>query len=248
MDKRRMTWLTLGFGVLVLLVVGLLAYGSRRSPEGIVLPEAPGDVSGVSEDGGDSQLNVIAVSPETVQTAISTLSRPASYSRAQMVETFWSGGSGQSVSQIYVSGGRSRLDSQLADGSVRHTLISEGRAGVWYDDEKEWKLLQAEALTADLAGRTLSYEAVLELPADRIIAADYREREGVYCIYVETSADEAGYASRYWVSVESGLLCAAERTCGEELVYRFTAGQPETEPPEEGLFQLPDGSKLEEQP
>lgn len=240
-----MTYFTIGVGVLLLVVVGLLAYGSRRGSGGIVLPGEPGDVSGVEDPSGENRLNVISISPETVQAAIRTLSRPATYSRLQVVETIWSGGSGQSVSQIYVSGGRTRLDTQQTDGSVRHMLFSGEAAAVWYDDESEWALLRAGALAADLAGRMPGYEAVLELPVERITTADYREREGVYCIYVETAADEAGYAGQYWVSVDDGLLYAAERTCNGEVVYRFTAGRPETEPPEEKLFLLPDGSALE---
>ena len=91
----------------------------------------------------------------------------------------------------------------------------------------------------------LTYEAVLELPVGDIAAAGYQELSGTYCIYVETAADPAGYVCRYWVSVENGLLYAAERSLDGELVYRFTAGQTESEPPEAALFLLPDGSALE---
>ena len=103
-----------------------------------------------------------------------------------------------------------------------------------------------EDFTADVAQRMLTYETVRELPVEDIALADYRELDGVYCIYVETSPDEAGYADRYWVSVSSGLLYAAERTCQGELVYRFTTTEPDAETPEESLFRLPDGSALTE--
>lgn len=59
----------------------------------------------------------------------------------------------------------------------------------------------------------MTYEDILALPPERIAAADYRALEGVNCIYVETEPDEAGYVERYWVSVSSGLLAAAEREC-----------------------------------
>ena len=244
MDKKRMTYMTIGFGILLLVVVILLVYGGSRRSGGIVLPETPVEASGVGSSGDDSRLNVIAISPETVQAAIRTLSRPAFYSRTQTVETFWSGGSGQAVYQVWASGGRTRLDTQMADGTVRHTLAANGEAAVWYDDEDEWTLLRAGALAADRTGRMLTYEAVLELPTREIAAADYRERDSVYCIYVETTPDGDGYAGKYWVSVENGLLYAAERTCNGELVYRFSAGPLEAEPPEERLFLLPDGSAL----
>ena len=155
-----MTYWTIGFGVLILVIVGLLAYGSRRGSGGIVLPEEPADVGSVGEPGGDSNLNIIAISPETVQSAISTLSRPLSYSRTQTVEIFWSGGSGRSVYQVYVNGGQTRLDTKLADGSVRHTLLSGDAMGVWYDSERNWTRLRAAASGADFAGRMPAYETV----------------------------------------------------------------------------------------
>ncbi len=253
MDKHRSRYLALGFGALLLVVLLLLAWGGRRQSGSIVLPEGPSDSAGVDEENGESRLNVVAITPESVRPAISTLSRPASYSRTQTVETFWSGGSGQSQSQIYVSGGRTRLDTQLPDGGVRHTLLVEdpeggGAAGIWYDDETDWRALRSSGLTADQAGRMLSYETVQDLPVERIASADYRDQDGTGCVYVETAADAAGYVERYWVSVESGLLHMAERLWDGEVVYRFTAGAPEIGAQDDSLFLLPDGGTLSQSP
>ncbi len=242
-----MTYFTIGLGILLTVFVALMAYSSHRGSGGIVLPEVQEDGNGVEGPGGESSLNVVAISPETVQAAIRTLNRPVFYSRSQTVETYWSGGRGQSVSQVYASGGQTRIDTQLADGSVRHTLVSGESGAVWYDNERVWTPLRTagQPLASDLAGRMLTYESVLELPVEEIAAADYRELDGVYCIYTEVMPDSEGYASRYWVSVVDGLLYAAERTQNGEMVYRFTAGQLDTEMPEEELFLLPDGSALE---
>ena len=238
-----MTYFTIGFGLLLLVVVLLLlAWGGRRAPGGIVLPQAQTDSAGMEDDGSESRLNVVSITPETVRPAINPPPRPAAYSRVQTVETFWSGGSGQAVSQIHVSGGRTRLDTQLPDGSVRHMLVVGGAAGGWYDDETEWKLLRSRQLSADLAARTLTYETVRDLPVERIAQADYRSLEGVYCIYVETAPDSQGYVDRFWVSVDTCLLHAAERLQNGALVYRFTATAPDAAAPDEALFLLPDGS------
>ncbi len=244
MDRRQTAYFTIGFGILLLVVVLLLAWGGRRESVGIVLPAAQADTGGMEGNGGESRLNLVEITPETVKPAINTLSRPISYSRVQVVEPFWSGGSGQSVSRAWVSGGRTRLDTQLPDGSVRHTLLSGGAAGVWYDDETEWTLLHTPQLTADLAGRMLTYETVRDLPVDEIAQAGYQDRDGVYCIYVETQPDQQGYADRYWVSVDTGLLHAAERLWEGELVYRFTAEMPDAAAPADEMFLLPDGSSL----
>lgn len=250
MQKKRMTYVTMGFGVLLVVIMVLLAWGGRRQSGGIVLPESQSGSAGMEGNGQDSQLDRIEITPETVRSAIGVLPRPAAYRRAQTVETFWSGGSGQSVTQVYVSGSRTRLDAALPDGSVRHTLIeaAEGRtlAGVWYDDETDWVELGSDELTADQAGRMLSYETVRDLPADAIAQADYREAFGASCIYVETRPDEDGYRERYWVNAHNGLLMEAERLWKEEVIYRFSAGEPEIAPQEESLFLLPDGGALSE--
>ena len=250
MSKKRSAYLVLGFTALLAVVLLLLVWSGRRHSVGIVLPESQGDGAGVGEEGGESRLNTVAITPETVRPAISTLSRPASYSRSQTVETFWSGGSGQSLSQIYVSGGRTRLDTQQADGSIRHTLLeSDGEetvAGIWYDDEKDWVLLRSSFLNADLAGRMLTYETVRDLPVESIAAADYREKDGSNCVYVETVEDGEGYVDRYWVSVDNGLLYTAERLRDGEVIYRFSSSAPEIAAQEESLFLLPDGGILSE--
>ncbi len=250
MDKKRMLYTTMGFGILLVVIMILLAWGGRRQSGGITLPESQTGSAGIGEDGQNSRLHPVSVSPETASAAISflTMSRPTSYSRAQLVETFWSGGSGQSSFQVSVSGSRTRLDAALPDGSVRHTLLEESGeqtlAGVWYDEETDWTLLRSQDLTAGLAGRMLSYEALREVPAEDIAAADYREENGAGCIYVETGPDEAGYRDRYWISVDSGLLTTAERLYGETVVYRFTAGEADVSPQDEELFLLPTGETL----
>jgi len=249
LKKKQLSYFAVGFAVLLLVVLLLLAQSSFRGAAGIVLPDEPAS-AGLEVNSADSQPNVVEITPETVKPAMMALTRPASYARTQIVETFWSGGSGQSVSQVYVSGNRTRIDTRLPDNSIRHTLVAyengatQAAIGVWYDDDTQWTTLHGGHLAADLAGRMLTYETLRELPVERIAAADYQMYSGVPCIYVETVTSDAGYADRYWVGVDTGLLCAAERVWGGEVVYRFTASQPEPDAPGESLFLLPDGSAL----
>lgn len=94
MDKKRVAYISLGFGVLLLVIMAMLAWGGRRQTSEIILPESQTDTSGAGEDNPSSHLNIIAITPETVSSAISILARPTAYSRSQTVETFWKGGSG----------------------------------------------------------------------------------------------------------------------------------------------------------
>ena len=80
----------------------------------------------------------------------------------------------------------------------------------------------------------------------RIAAADYRALEGVNCIYVETEPDDAGYVERYWVSVSSGLLAAAERECDGAVVYRMAALTVSYDGVDAEDFTLPNGTVLYE--
>ncbi len=245
MDKKRTRYFTLGFVALLLVVVLLLAWGGLRDTADIVLPQTQDDGSGSGQSSGAESLRVVEITPDTVRPAINTLSRPAVYSRTQTVETFWSGGSGTAVSKVYVSGGRTRIDTQLPDGSVRHMLLSGGAAAVWYDEEETWTTLDAAQLSGDAAQRMLTYETVRDLPVESIDEASYQRLDGVDCIYVSTLEGKDGYADRYWVSVSTGLLHMAERTYNGAVVYRFTASPLSDDPPAEELFLLPDGYGLE---
>lgn len=241
MGKHKTTYITIA---LVLLFVLALFAASRtlKRDRVIVLPEQQGEQGSSDNGSAVDSVNTLAVTPDTVQVAIGTLSRPASYERTQMVTIFWSGGESTSVSQVAVSGALTRIDTTLADSSVRHVLRNGETAAVWYDEEKEWMTLTVEELSADAMQRMPTYETVLRLSAADIAQAEYCERDGVRCLYVQTRETRDGYIERYWVSVDSGLLFAAERLWEETLIYRFTAVEPEGEAPREERFLLPDGT------
>ena len=62
----------------------------------------------------------------------------------------------------------------------------------------------------------------------------------------ETEPDEAGYVERYWVSVSSGLLAAAERECDGAVVYRMAALTVSYDGVDAEDFTLPNGTVLYE--
>ena len=94
MRKRRVTPIGAAFVALVLLVLLFVVRGALHHPAHVVLPQdaSSSDVSDASLD--DSAVGRIAVRPDTVQSAIATLERPARYSRAITIERYYSGGSG----------------------------------------------------------------------------------------------------------------------------------------------------------
>lgn len=245
MDKRKLNWITMAFVVLtVLLVVLMLSYTLRRTTH-ITLPEVlpvTGENSG--DTAGDNALSVVEISPETVQTAIQTLERPESYTRSVQVEQVWSGGSGTYQTAVAVREGLTRTDRIMADGQTRHTITDEVRTYIWYNDEVSYIEVPAGSISADNEQSIPTYEDILELPTETITAADYREISGIRCIYVETAPGKSGYALRYWVSVDSGLLVAAEKLLDGETVYRMGALEVDGMEPPEVMFTLPNGTAL----
>ena len=78
MEKRKLNRITAGFIVLVVMVLILMFSNSLRRSSHITLPEegsSPGQTEDDTNASGGDALTVIAVTPETVQTAIETLTR-----------------------------------------------------------------------------------------------------------------------------------------------------------------------------
>ena len=246
MDKGKLKWITWGFAVATVLVVGImLAHTLQRSVH-ITLP-APA-VSGSETPSGTeenpSALSVVEVTPQTVQAAIGTLSRPEAYRRTVTLEQFWEGGSGSWTVTAYVKDGWQRTDRLMPDHRMRHTVTDGETTHVWYNSERNIFSAPAGEITADNDQNIPTYEDILELDTADIAFAYYRDLSGVRCIYVETAQSESGYILRYWVSVETGLLVSSEKLSQGETVYRMSALALDAAVPTAADFILPDGTAL----
>ena len=246
MEKRKMNRVAIGFIILVVMVLVLMFSNSLRRSSRITLPaeNSTSEQTDPDASAGEDALTVIAVTPETVQTAIATLARPEQYSRAIRVEQVWSGGSGSFETTVTVSGRWTRTDRTLSDGQVRHTITDGETTYIWYNSESTVYSGPAGEITPDDAQAIPTYETILELPVEDIAAADYRSVSDVNCIYVETAEDPDGYTQRYWVGVETGLLVASERLLEGETIYRMASLTVDLSVPSADRFILPDGTVL----
>ena len=246
MDRKRLTYFTVSFLILILLVVLLFARGTTRRSDRITLPNSDGDSQGGTQlpDSEESALNLVEIAPETVQTAISVMSRPAAYSRTVTVELFWEEGSRGEDTNVYVRDGLTRMDTQLSDGSVRHLLSDGMTTCLWYNTSEDWTAFPAGEFSQDTEQRLPTYEDILHLSPEEITDADYSAYDGVYCIRVVTAEDAYGYVTTYWISVDTGLLAAAETYQGETMTYRMRGLTVDAAEPDSSLFLLPDGSTL----
>jgi len=243
-EKWKPNWITWTFAALAVLVVVIMLVNTLRRPEELVLPDStppPDQTDGVS--GANSNLTVVEVEPETVQAAIATLARPENYRRTVTVEQFWSGGSGSYEIAVAVRGPWTRADRTMPDGRVRHSITGPDTVHIWYNNEAEVYSASAGGISADSEQTIPTYEDILLLDPAGITAADYRSISGVSCIYTE--AETEAYTLRYWVSVESGLLVAAEKLSGGEILYRMASLTVDQTEPADSEFTLPDGTVLQ---
>lgn len=251
MERGNKTVLALLITVVILVAVfssfglSLFSGGTPQVTLPTASPSASGSAlpSGAPGTGGDL---LVEVTPQTVQNIVAeTLTRPESYYREVTLETFWGeSGSASVTARVWVDKGWTRVDSPLFDGTVEHTIVGEGQRYRWYNDERECFQTNAGEADADLMQRIPTYEDILALDTDAITATGYEEKGGMNCIYVEVAEDELGYLERYWVSVERGLLVAAETVKGEQTVLRVSAYSVEIPVRSGNVFTLPDGTVL----
>ena len=243
--KRRFNFITFAFFALLLLVVLFLVRVAVHRPPAVTLPPTAEAESGKgpSSDAPVEAIRRVEVTPDTVQRVIERLVRPESYRRTVTIVRYWGESSGESVVETAVSGDWTRLD-ETRDDLTRHVITCAGAdSWVWYGDSRR-VYSGAAALTADEEQSIPTYEDVLLLAPASIAAADYRALEGVNCIYVETAPDGGGYAARYWISVDTGLLVSAERLQNGTLVYSMRGLSVDETEPDAAAFTLPGGEIL----
>ena len=220
---------------------------AQNTPE-VVLPNT-GDTS-LQSPGSDHQpeenpYHLVDVTPETVQNVIATLSRPGSYYRDITLETRWEDGSSLVQVQIWHDENLSHIRQVLPSGAIRHDLIDESTQYYWYEGSQQYKTLNSDDRSADLAQHIPTYETVLSLDQSVITNAGYEQKDTFSCILVEVSPTDPDRTERYWVSLDSGLLVAAEMERDGTVVYQMSANGPVTTPcPPDASFRLPDGTDL----
>jgi hypothetical protein len=244
-DKKRLNWVTIGFTALALLVISMMLMNTIRRPAEIKLPdvETSSDQATENPNQTSATLNVIEITPDTVQSAVETLSRPGMYQRTITVEQFWSGGSGSYDTTVTVNGPWTRTDRIMPDGRVRHCISGTNEVYIWYNNEHNVYAGSVGDVSADNEQSIPTYEDILDLQPDQIVVSDYLAFSEINCIYVEAVFPDH-YTLRYWVSVDTGLLVAAEKLFEQETIYRMGALALDLTEPSPTSFTLPDGTNL----
>lgn len=247
--KKRTVFAVLIATIIVVAVFSSFAMNLFAGDEyQILLPDlsdgSGNDSSGENNSSGGEVMRV-EVTPETVQGVIATLARSQSYHREISLE-LWASEDDAAVTtaEVWVDNGWTRTIVTSPNGRVQHNLVGDGTRWLWYDGENTAMSFPADKVISDLVQHIPTYEDVLELSQRDITATGYEKYDATICIYVEVEQEELGSSERYWISVSDGLLVAAERVKGEQLVYRMTALSTESPAPLDSSFVLPDGQVL----
>lgn len=232
------------YAMVVLMAAALAYLVLRLSPNAsvdtpaVILPTPTAESDSRPNGASEPENRVIAVTPETVQTAVGMLARAGSYSRMIIAETFWTGGSAVRSINVAVSGERARLTVSDSHG-VKNVLISGDELWIWYPDSNRVYTGPAGGSAADEYQSLLTYEDILRLDPASITDAGYVDYNGDNCIFAEYTDGELGYVSRFWVSVNTGLLMGSETSDGDMLIYRMNSSVPDISTPDESVFEPP---------
>lgn len=249
MEDRKRTLFAVIIACVVLLAVlysfGLNLFSPRPTLE-LADPDATASQNQIGEDPGNQGGIPVEVTTETVQRVVADLSRYTSYSRTVTVTYYWgTNGVGSATARVWVNDGWVRTDTSLPSGMAEHSVVGEGKLWLWYDNGDQIFCGSAEEMTDDLMQRLPTYEDVLVLEPEDITDAGYVDYDGQPCIYMEARQDDLGYLYRYWISVDSGLLMAAETVSEGKVVYSMTSRELVSPLSNAGeYFVLPDGTDL----
>lgn len=249
MEEKKRTILAIVISCIILVAVGY-SFGLNffRSTTEIVVA----DPSASSALPSDSQLSEgvggipVEVTPDTVQSIIADMSRYKSYGRTIEICYAWSGsGSARITAEVTEHNGWLRCDTVLPGGMVEHSVVGDGSLWYWYDEGPNHLQVPFDGGTCDLIQHIPTYEDILEVDRSQIAATGYEEKNGVPSIFVEVEREALGYVERYWVSIASGLLIAAETEKEGSVVYSMVSGDV-VSPADlsESDLTLPDGTVL----
>ena len=240
MKLRRLPYLLAALLLVAAAAVLALRFGwfdTRTAP--VILPDTTAARPGGPGTLPDGQLTFAEVTPETVQAVLATLSRPDSYSRQLTVRSCWDGGEARWQVEVWQKSGATRIRIQAEEGSAKakNILVTEGETVVWYEGNPTLFRTEAGNGLEDALQMIPSFEDVLALDPAQIEEAGYVEGPGAGSILVAAREKPTGCLMRYYVSIETGLLEAAERRDGDgALLYSMTASQADLAAPEDEYF------------
>ncbi|MDR0491261.1 MAG: hypothetical protein LBH28_08480 [Oscillospiraceae bacterium] len=253
MSTKRILRLAAIAVLLIAAVIGamLLISQIERDNNPVVQLPKPTSAPTTTGDVAQDSHNRVEVTTETVQAVVETLSRPESYSRDIIVESYWEGGNAAYNISVSVADGITALKVLPTSGDEKRIIVTSDFLYVWYIGDKAPYVARIGSAgdglrTSDEWQKLVSYEDLLELDPNDIIEAGYVEFGGENCVYAEYASPLLGNTGRYYISVELGLLTGAvEHDKSGTLIYSMTSGKCTVGKPDASAFALPNGDIVE---
>lgn len=225
--------------VLVAALIYLVSSIGGPDTHVIVMPSPTSESSGSAGADGTGKLDI---TPETLKTALETIYRSESFSRAYSVKTYWNGGESEEIIKHWSRDGKTKL--VLSRGTeVKNILILDDKVYIWYDgDQQAMEAGLSEASVkreTDRLSRLLTYEDIFALDQEDILEAGFGEKFGHACIYAKYKQGAFNYVNQIYLSIDSGLPVSIEIFDGDKLVSSMELITALSSVPEESLFQLP---------
>ena len=251
MSTKRILVITV-FGILLIVaVIGIMLLVSyiMQEDEVIDLPETTPNAE-IPGDTDPDALDRVDVTRETVQAVVSTLERPAIYSREIVVESFWDGGHAIFNISAVVYNEMTSIRTEPPAGKEKRIVVTADALYIWYEGDDIMYVGDNSSSgdgyrTADEYQMLDTYEDILDLNLTDIIDAGYTEYRGDDCIYIESLSRNFGYIRNYYISIELGLVEGVEEYDETGmLVYRMTADEYSVDAIDPMAFSLPDGTHL----
>ena len=234
-------------GLVTLLLLAALLYFLFLSPltvpktAEVRLPELTERLPEQTGAAVPQELLQVEVNPQTVQAVIATLNRPDSYSRSIRASSYWDGGSSSALIRVWVRGSQLRMNIS-GDGAERNYLMDGNTVTLWYGDDTSRRYTYGgnDPHLADGLQRIPTYEDILALDPSAIREAGCTMGDGgKWRILVAAEDQDFGYLDIYYISLNTGLLEAAEQWDGDSLIYTMNAGEAELSAPDDQLFLPP---------
>lgn len=231
----------------VVLILMFAMQTSSQKHESIILPTGPTEAPAEQTQVQLPEDNFLQVTNHNVLMALQSLNRPVSYHQTYQVTVGADEFQSVKTVEMWVNG--SFLRAEITDQQWTKVIISNGEmAYLWYEGSEAYISIRLENRLAeeDLLGLP-DFDAFLELQQEDVVDADYLVLEDppVQCIYVCTQDDD-GDTSRYWVSLENGLLYQSDVLENSKQVYKIRETQYELLAAEDESFAnrffLPDGT------
>lgn len=214
--SKSVAAVSVAIGVVLLLVIAVFVFGRNDSGHSeIILPET--QQGSVSESAEHTEDPLLQITTDNVVTALSSLQRPSNYTQVYLVRVGQQEAMREATVEIWVSGRYKRA--VIQNGAYTKTILSDGESvWLWYASSQIPRSFRlSEQLTfEDLIGLP-AFDYLQTLQDAQIAEAEYlvleRDEQQTPCIFVSAFHD-AQRQERYWIDLQTGLLCDAD--CLEE--------------------------------